>query len=119
MAFTDDPTDNIKYNVTRVERETRYQKDHPATLALKRVGRNLTPDGNELIGSVALHFYIHKLSPISTHVIQITEFDKIPENVAQHALRELQNRIMKMYGHKMPRKRFEDWSDNASEHKLK
>lgn len=112
MAFTPSPKDNIKYNVTKVERETQFKQME--TIELTKLGTKFAPDGNLHVGSVALHFYVHKFGPEAMTKVQITNFTKVTENHAQHGMKELISAVLKMYGRMPPKKRFEDWSDNSA-----
>jgi len=113
MAFTGGHTNNLKQNVLKKERVT-LGEGNPETQELIKLGVRFTPDGNIHVGSAALHFYVNKLGPEIIIKVQITPFNKVTENIAQEGLKEFIAAIMKLYGKRPPRKRFEDWSDNTT-----
>lgn len=92
---------------TEVERSI-YRGHTEASAPLNILGKRLAKDGMLYLGSVAIHYYVHKLGPECYNIVQVAIPDptKLPENVANMGVKALSRRMMEdLYKHKAPRKR--------------
>ena len=102
---------NITPETQVVSRSTeRGQKN--ASKLLEKVGNRLSPDGTSYMASFACHIYKNYSNDDPLIITQLTPFSKIPQQIVDHALRELTLRLLEIYGHSAPAKRGTDNSPN-------
>lgn len=89
-----------------VEREHRRSTPDEARL-LAGVGSRLTPEGLSFVGSFACHVYRSPLGADFVFLSQSSDLRRIPENVANLAIKQLARYLATAYGHRMPEKRGE------------
>lgn len=71
---------------------------------LRQVGERMCPDGLRYVGSVACHYYVHKLAAEGFVQVQQTQLGKVPELLAVKGVQELSREVMQTFGHKPPAK---------------
>ncbi len=67
--------------------------------ALKRIGREMRPDGLEYCGSIAVHFYRAGSDANAAFINQVA-LDKVAEGVAQRGIKNVTEQLMFFYGRK-------------------